>query len=91
MAEKIAPKPSVKRKQKKSKRKAIKYRQISFKLTDYQKKALERYCRANQLTAVRFMKTLVNEHVARYRPENRPTSYATSNQLKLFSTDNGDY
>ncbi len=87
MADKKVPQVSVKKKTKKSKNKPVKFRQIKFKLTDQQKKALDRYCRANQLTPVRFMKALVNDHVARYRPENRPKSYVTHNQLELFVAD----
>ncbi len=70
-----------------SKRKGIKYRQVSFKLTEYQKKALDRYCKTNELTPVRFMKALINGHVARYRDQGPPTSYVTENQLELFGED----
>ncbi len=66
------------------KRKGIRYRQLGFKLTEGQKKALDNYCRSNQLTPIRFIKSLVNEHVARYRPDPAPPSYATPNQLELF-------
>ncbi len=68
----------------KKKPKPIKYKEVSFKLTVGQKKALERYCRDHQLTPVRFMKALVNGHVARYRDKAPPPSYVTENQLKLF-------
>lgn len=91
MPVKKVPKTSAKKKVKKSKKKPVKFRQIKFKLTDYQKKALDSFCKANQLTPVRFMKTLVNEHVERYRPENRPKSYVTPNQLKLFSIEHEDH
>lgn len=91
MADKKVTQTSLKKKNKKSKKKPVKFRQIKFKLSDYQKKALDKYCRANQLTPVRFMRALVNDHVARYRHENRPKSYVTDNQLELFSTENEDY
>lgn len=87
MAVKRVSQKSVKKKNKKSKKKPVKFREIKFKLSDYQKKALDRYCRANQLTPIRFMKSLVNDHVARYRPENRPKSYVTDNQLELFAAE----
>lgn len=71
----------------KKKKKPIKYRQVVFKLTDYQKKALDRYCKTNKLTPVRFMKSLINSHVARFKDESRPPSYVTNNQLELFAAD----
>ncbi len=68
----------------KRKRKGLKYKDVSFKLTVQQKKALDKYCKQNNLTPVRFMKALVNSHVARYREGDPPPSYVTKNQLKLF-------
>ncbi len=72
------------------KRKVTKFRQISFKLTEYQKKALDRYCKTNKLTPVRFMKALINGHVERYRDQTRPPSYVTDNQLELFGSDDNE-
>ncbi len=72
---------------KKSKRKPIKYRQVSLKLTEGQKAALDRYCRTYNTTPVRFIKALVNNHVERYRPEHAPPSYVTENQLELFDAN----
>ncbi len=69
---------------KKRKKKGIKYRQVGFKLTEGQKKALDSYCKANGVTPIRFMKALVNDHVARYRAPASPPSYVTQNQLDLF-------
>ncbi|GEM_PF-983613 len=69
------------------KRKRIKYRQMGFKLTDGQKKALEHYCKVHRVTPIRFIKSLVNNHVARYRPGDPPPSYVTENQLDLFDED----
>ncbi len=72
------------------KRKNIKYRQVSFKLSEYQKKALDRYCKMNQITPVRFMKALINGHVERYRDQAPSTSYVTDNQLQLFESDDNE-
>jgi len=69
------------------KRKRIKYRQMGFKLTDGQKKALDHYCNVHKVTPIRFIKSLVNNHVARYRPGDPPPSYVTENQLDLFEEE----
>ncbi len=71
----------------KAKRKKIRYRKISFKFTDGQKKALERYCLINDTTPVRFIKSLVNKRVERYRNSDHEPSYVTENQLTLFETE----
>ncbi len=85
MATKKAPVPRRRRK-----RKGIKYRQVNFKLTESQKKALDRYCKTHKVTPVRFMKALINEHVARYRADSPPPSYVTENQLELFGSESID-
>lgn len=71
----------------KRKRKPIKFRQISFKLTEGQKAALDRFCRANQTTPIRFIKALVNNRVERYRPGDSPPNFVTENQLELFEEE----
>ncbi len=85
METKKAPVP-----RRRQKRKGIKYRQVNFKLTESQKKALDRYCKTHKVTPVRFMKALINNHVARYRSDPVPTSYVTENQLDLFGADHDD-
>ncbi len=68
----------------KPKRRPLRFKQYSFKLTEGQKAALERYCKMNGTTPVRFIKHLVNSYVERYRPEMPPPSFITENQLELF-------
>ncbi len=79
--------PVTRRPRKKARKKPVKYKEVSFKLTTGQKKALERYCKVNNLTPVRFMKSLINGHVERYRDEPAHRSYVTKNQLELFDKD----
>ena len=69
------------------KRKPVKFKKVSFKLTTGQKAALDRFCRAHKTTPVRFIKALVNDRVERYRPENPPPSFVTENQLELFGPE----
>ncbi|MDR4987917.1 MAG: hypothetical protein RG741_03645 [Bacteroidales bacterium] len=85
MAEKKAPARA--RKRARRKKNVIRYRQIVFKLTEGQKKALDSYCKMYNLTPVRFMKALINGHVARYKPGAPPPSYVTENQLELFAPE----
>jgi hypothetical protein len=72
---------------KKRRRKPIRFRQITFKLTEGQKAALDRYCKTYRTTPIRFIKALVNGHVERYRPDSPPPNFVTENQLELFEPE----
>lgn len=68
----------------KPKRKKVKYRKMTFKLTDMQYRALMTYCRRYKTTPVRYLKTLVNNQVERYKQELPPPPFVSENQLELF-------
>ncbi|MFO7977129.1 MAG: hypothetical protein R6U64_00600 [Bacteroidales bacterium] len=68
-------------------RKKIRYRKMAFKLTQGQLEALVSLCRHNNTTPIRYLKSLVNHQVERYRTEGPPVSYVTENQLELFDVD----
>jgi len=72
---------------KKPKHKKVKFRKMSFKLTEMQYRALEVYCRRYKTTPIRFLKSLVNNQVDRYKQELPPPSVVTENQLKLFGDE----
>lgn len=67
-----------------SKRKKVKYRKMSFKLTEVQYQALLIYCGRQKATPVRYLKALVNQQVERYKQELPPVSLVSPNQLTLF-------
>ncbi len=85
----MAAKKTGKSRSRRKRKQGAKYKPISFKLTVGQKKALESYCKSHDMTPIRFMKSLVNSHVARYRNDPPPPSYVTENQLKLFDAETG--
>jgi len=68
----------------KPKRKKVKYRKMAFKLTDMQYRALLVYCRRYKTTPIRYLKSVVNHQVERYKQELPPPSYVSENQLELF-------
>jgi hypothetical protein len=67
-------------------RKKIRYRQVCFKITSQQMEALKKLCSSQKTTPVRFLKSIVNKQVERYRSDT-PVSYVTENQLELFGPD----
>jgi hypothetical protein len=66
------------------KRKKVKFRQLSFKLTEQQYKALRIYCRRNKLTPIRYLKKLINHQIERFKNDLPPEHLVTPNQLELF-------
>lgn len=61
-----------------------KFKQITFKITDAQKEALEIICKRQKTTPVRYLKSVIRKQTARYKATPQPVSYATENQLQLF-------
>ncbi len=73
----------------KKKRKKVKYREISFRLTAKQKKSLQNYCRARKTTPTKLIKKMIRPYISNYADDVPDEFYITENQLDLFS-DNGD-
>ncbi|MHC1707658.1 MAG: hypothetical protein AB9842_09065 [Bacteroidales bacterium] len=71
----------------KKKVKKIKYRKVSFKLTDKQKKVIERFCRLKRTTPTRMMKAAIKDYLIRHAASMPEEDYISENQLKLFDDD----
>jgi hypothetical protein len=74
-------------KTRKAKAKKPKFKKITFKITDSQKRALEYFCKKQQTTPVRFLKSVIRKQTARYKSGPLPVNYATPNQLLLFDME----
>lgn len=73
----------------KKKRKKIKYREVSFRLTARQKKSLQNYCSARKTTPTKLIKKMIRPYISQYADSVPDEYYITEKQLDLFS-DNGD-
>lgn len=73
----------------KKKRKKVKFREISFRLTAKQKKSLQNYCRARKTTPTKLIKKMIRPYISNYADDVPDEFYITENQLDLFS-DNGE-
>ncbi len=71
----------------KKRRKKVKYRALSFKLTEQQYKALRIYCRRNGITPIRYLKKLINHQIERFKNDLPTETFVTPNQLELFPAD----
>ncbi len=72
---------------KKKKSRKIKYRKVTFKLTDKQKKLIEKVCRAKKTTPTRLMKAAIREYLSHYARSASEEDYISENQLRLFDDD----
>ena len=73
----------------KKKRKTTKYRTIAFKLTDRQKKSLEKNSRVRRTTPIKLIKRSI-DHFLSLQAEEKPPDYATPNQLDLFGEQDAE-
>lgn len=64
------------------KRKKTKYRKITFKLTDKQRRSLEAYCRAIDTTPVKYIKESIR-HATNGQPPNGYNQSVSPRQLDL--------
>jgi len=72
---------------KKKKTKKVRYRKITFKITDSQKKLLEKVSKQLKTTPNRLMKKAIREYLLRYKDTIAANDAVTANQLKLFDDD----
>ncbi len=68
----------------KTSKKKVKFKKITFKITDSQQRALEFICKRQKTTPVRYLKSVIKKQTSRYKASPQPVSYVTENQLQLF-------
>jgi hypothetical protein len=68
-------------------KKKVKFRKVTFKITEGQKKALEIMCKRQKTTPIRYLKSIITHQTARYKSSPEPVSYVTENQLQLFDLE----
>lgn len=71
------------------KRKMIRYRKISFKVSHREKLIIDRFCRANGITPNKFYKKAIREYLQN-NSEMKEADFILENQLKLFDPDTDD-
>lgn len=69
---------------KKGKKKKVKYKKITLKITESQNAALQRLCKKNKTTTVRYIKSIINNSTVNYKTPVKEKNYVTENQLSLF-------
>ncbi|MBC8485308.1 MAG: hypothetical protein H8D45_04630 [Bacteroidetes bacterium] len=71
----------------KKRRKKIRYKKITFKLSAKQKKSFENYCKARKTTPTKLIKKLISRYINGFDKQVPDEYYVTENQLGLFDED----
>ncbi|GEM_PF-240680 len=71
----------------KKKRKAIKYKTVTFKLSAKQMKSLKNYCRARKTTPTKLIKKSIRNYTEHFASEVPEKYQVMHNQLDLFKKD----
>jgi len=69
------------------KKRKVKYKTISFRLTTRQKKSLINYCNARHTTPTRLIKKMIRPYIEKYDAKVPEEFFITEKQLDLFSND----
>lgn len=69
------------------KRRSIKYRAITFKLSPGQYRSLINYCKARKTTPIKLIKRNIERFINAYTYDVPADLYVTENQLDLWSKD----
>ena len=68
----------------KKKRKVVKFKPITFKLSARQKKSLDKNCRLRRTTPIKLIKKSIDNFLS-LKVEEKPVQYISPNQLNLFT------
>ena len=74
----------------KKKRKKVKFKTVTFKLSSRQKRSLINYCEARKTTPNKLIKKAIRRYIEFYAREVPPEYFITENQLDLFVEDENE-
>lgn len=71
----------------KKRRKPIRYKSITFKVTSRQKKSLDNFCKSRKSTPIKVIKKSIQPLLDNYAHAAPLNNFVTVNQLELFKLD----
>ena len=74
-------------KTRKKRRKKVRYREVSLKLTKNQQQSLDNYCKARRTTRTKLIKKMIRPFLSFYSKEIPEGLHVTANQLDLFGQE----
>lgn len=70
-----------------ARRKKIRYKRISFKITTKQKEIIQDYCKAKRTTPIKLFKKSIKFYMDRNQSLPKQDYHISKNQLRLFDLD----
>ena len=74
-------------KTRKKRRKKVRYKELSLKLSKNQQRSLINYCTARRTTPTKLIKKMIRPFLSYYSKEVPEDIYVTANQLDLFGQE----
>jgi len=74
----------------KKKIKKVRYRKVSLKLSEKQKKIIDRHCKVHKTTPNKLIKQSIKEYLLRNANSEEKNYYISENQLQLFDFDDNE-
>jgi hypothetical protein len=75
------------RTKKKKRRKPLRYKTVTLKLTARQKKSLDNFCKSRRSTPIKVIKKSIRPLLENYVNASPQNQYISVNQLELFNLD----
>jgi len=72
---------------KKKKKRKIKYKKFEFKLSEKQKKIIDKFCRARKVSPNKMIKTAIRDYIVKFADSLPEEDYISENQLQLFDVE----
>ena len=74
-------------KKRKKRRKKVKYKEVTLKLSKNQLRSLDSYCKARRTTPNKLIKKMISRFLTYHSKDIPEESFATANQLDLFGDE----
>lgn len=71
----------------KKKKRKIKYKKFEFKLSEKQKRLIDKFCRAKKVSPNKMIKSAIKDYIRKFADSLPEEDYISENQLLLFDVD----
>jgi len=71
----------------KKKKKRIRYKKFEFKLSEKQKKIIDKFCHAKKVSPNKMIKSAIRDYISKFADSLPEEDYISENQLQLFDVE----
>jgi hypothetical protein len=71
----------------KKKKRKIKYKKFEFKLSEKQKRIIDKFCHAKKLSPNKVIKSAIRDYISKFADSMPEEDYISENQLRLFDVE----